>query len=163
MSRRPTGRVVPTAHGADLVITRTFQASLEDVWTSVTDPESTARWIGRWSGDAGPGKYINLKFGFEKDSPEVKMLIESCEPPRHLVVSSKDEHGEWHLELSLASRGEETELTFVQHLADPKLAGDIGPGWEYYLDMLVASRRGEPLPDFAEYYPAQRAYYLGEV
>ena len=39
--------------------------------------------------------------------------------------------------------------------------GAVGPGWEYYLDMLVASRAGEPLPDFDDYYPAQAAYYEG--
>lgn len=32
----------------------------------------------------------------------------------------------------------------------------------YYLDMLVAARSGQPLPDFGDYYPAQRAYYLGK-
>jgi hypothetical protein len=35
----------------------------------------------------------------------------------------------------------------------------VGPGWEYYLDNLVASRDGAPLPDFDDYYPAQAAYY----
>lgn len=45
-------------------------------------------------------------------------------------------------------------------LSDRKLAGDVGPGWEYYLDMLVAAREGEALPSFDDYYPAQRAHYL---
>ena len=37
--------------------------------------------------------------------------------------------------------------------------GEIGPGWEYYLDQLVASKTGAALPDFNDYYPAQREYY----
>ena len=39
--------------------------------------------------------------------------------------------------------------------------GSMGPGWEYYLDLLVASRDGGPAPAFDDYYPAQKAYYEG--
>ena len=49
----PSGRLV----GNDLHLVRTFRASIEDVWKSFTDPESTARWFGpwRWVDNAGPG------------------------------------------------------------------------------------------------------------
>ena len=163
MSPKPTGKVQPTALGADLVITRQFRAPIEDVWQSITDPESTARWIGPWRGEPGPGKTVRLQMGFEQGSPESDVLIESCEPPRRLVVSTKDEHGEWHLELALTHSAGSTELTFIQHLTDPSLAGDVGPGWEYYLDMLAAARSGQPRPEFSDYYPAQRDYYLGKA
>ncbi len=163
MSPRPTGRVLATESGADLVIERTFRAPIEDVWASVTEPDSTARWFGRWSGDAGPGKHVTLTLGFEKDAPPCQVLIERCRPPEHLAVAMKDDHGEWRLELSLSQQGDETLLRFVQHLLDPKLVGDVGPGWEYYLDMLVAARAGQPLPEFAEYYPSQREYYLEQI
>ena len=32
-------------------------------------------------------------------------------------------------------------------------------GWEYYLDMLVASRGDLPTPRLADYYPAMKRYY----
>jgi hypothetical protein len=51
----------------------------------------------------------------------------------------------------------------VQHLSDRKLAGDVGPGWEYYLDMLVAVGEGKALPSFEDYYPAQQAYFLRDA
>jgi hypothetical protein len=41
------------------------------------------------------------------------------------------------------------------------MVGEIGPGWEYYLDNLVASRGDGPLPTFDTYYPAQKAYFMG--
>ncbi|WP_437646834.1 SRPBCC family protein [Sorangium sp. So ce362] len=163
MSPRPTGRVRSTATGADLVITRSFRAPIEDVWQSVTASESTARWIGPWDGEAGPGKTVRLQMAFEQGAPWCDVSIEACEPPHRVALSAKGDYGAWRLELSLAAKGETTELTFVQHLTDPALAGDTGPGWEYYLDMLVASRLGEPLPSFADYYPAQRDYYLGDA
>jgi hypothetical protein len=75
----------------------------------------------------------------------------------------KDNYGDWRLAFSLEQTGDVTTLTFVQHLTDKKSVGDIGPGWEYYLDMLVASRSGEPLPKFEVYYPAQSDYFITQV
>jgi hypothetical protein len=37
--------------------------------------------------------------------------------------------------------------------------GAYGPGWEYYLDMLVAARDDLPAPSFDDYYPAMKPYY----
>jgi uncharacterized protein YndB with AHSA1/START domain len=163
MSPRPTGRVTTTAHGADLVIERKFNAPIEDVWTSVTASESTARWIGSWSGEPGAGKTVRFQMLFEKDAPPCDVLIEVCDAPRRLVVAMKDDHGDWHLELKLETSADVTTLTFVQHLEKPASVGDTGPGWEYYLDMLVASRTGAPLPIFDDYYPSQREHYLAQV
>lgn len=163
MKPTPTGRVRTTERGADLVITRRFRASIEDVWTSVTDPESSARWFGRWEGEPGVGKTIRLQMGFEEGQPWLDATIRACEPPRHLALYSKHDHGESNLELTLEARGEETVLTFVDHLPDASMAGDYGPGWEYYFDQLVAAREGRPLPVFTDYHPAQKPYFLGEA
>lgn len=54
MKPEPTGRL----QGNDLILTRSFRATIEDVWTSVTSSESTARWIGPWEGEPGPGTTI---------------------------------------------------------------------------------------------------------
>jgi hypothetical protein len=47
----------------------------------------------------------------------------------------------------------------VQHLDSVDGIAEIGPGWEYYLDMLVAARDGAPLPSFDDYYPAMKPYF----
>lgn len=156
MSLQPTGHVV----GNDLILTRMFRAPVDDIWTSVTKSESTARWFGRWEGDAGPGKVVRLQLVHERNQPWANVMIEECEAPRRLVVVMKDDYGEWRIELTLTQSDDITELRFVQHLGDRKLAGDVGPGWEYYLDMLVAAREGKALPSFEDYYPAQKEYYL---
>jgi uncharacterized protein YndB with AHSA1/START domain len=163
MSPSPTGRLVQTADGADLILTRTFRADIHDVWRSITDSEHTARWFGRWEGEAGPGKSVQLFMGFEKDAAPANLLIERCDPPRHLAVSMKDAYGDWRLELSLEQSGDETTLTFIHHLTDAASVGDTGPGWEYYLDMLVAARRGSSQPIFGDYYPAQRNYFIAQI
>lgn len=152
--KKPTGQL----EGNDLVLTRRFEAPIEDVWTSITKSESTARWYGSWTGSPGAGNTIKIKMAFEKDGPESEAHIDACEPPRRLALTTK---GEWgvRVEITLAQTGSATELRFVHHLADRKLARDFGPGWEYYLDNLVAARADEKLPTFEDYYPSMQAHF----
>jgi hypothetical protein len=72
----PTGRVVPTPDGRDLVLTRSFRAPIEDVWASITESDRTARWFASWSGEPGPGRTIRYRLTFEESGPEGDMTIE---------------------------------------------------------------------------------------
>ncbi|MEU4743726.1 SRPBCC family protein, partial [Actinosynnema sp. NPDC023658] len=167
----PTGRLVRTEAGSDLVLTRTFRALADDVWASLTEPERTARWFGPWEGEAGPGRTVKVQMAFEEQGPWIEVRIDACDPPRRLVVSMLDEGGAdqggaddagtWRMELLLSEVDGVTELRLVHHLATEEGVGEVGPGWEYYLDMLVASRAGSPLPDFNDYYPSQKLYFEG--
>ena len=161
MSPTPSGRLLRTPEGRDLVLVRTFRAPIEDVWASITESERTARWFGSWTGEPGPGRTIQLTMGFEQGAAPTDVTIEACEPPRHLAMRTRDAYGSWHLEAHLAEAGGVTELRFTHHLDAEVNVGDVGPGWEYYLDMLVASRDGAPLPAWDDYYPAQKEHYLG--
>jgi uncharacterized protein YndB with AHSA1/START domain len=156
--KKPTGRL----EGNALVLTRKFEAPIEDVWKSITDSTSTARWYGSWTGTPGVGNTINIKMVFEKDTPVSEAHIDACEPPRRLALSTR---GPWgvKVELTLVQTGSVTELRFVHHLVDRTLARDMGPGWEYYLDNLVAARAGEKLPTFDDYYPSMQAHYAGQL
>src|ERR687893_1858363 len=163
MTTTPTGHVTSTDQGRDLTLIRTFRAPIEDVWASITESERTARWFASWTGDAGPGKVIRYKLAFEGDAPEADMTIEACEAPSHLAVSTVDEYGSWRLEAWLSESDGTTELRFVHHLDPGANVGEVGPGWEYYLDMIIASRDGTPPPDFDDYYPAQSAHYEAQA
>ncbi|WP_431894758.1 SRPBCC family protein [Nonomuraea sp. bgisy101] len=160
MNPRPTGRLFRTGDGSDLVITRTFRAPAEDVWASVTESERTARWFGPWEGDAAPGRTIKVQLVFEEQAPWTDVLIDACDPPRRLALSTSDESGTWRMELLLSESNGSTELRLVHHLETEDGIGEVGPGWEYYLDMLVASRDGSPRPDFDDYYPSMRPYFV---
>ena len=163
MNPPPTGRILSTTDGRDLVLTRTFKADIEDVWASITESERTARWFGSWTGTPAPGRTIRFRMLFEEGDNESEMRIDACDPPRHLAVSADDAYGSWRLEARLEQAGEVTTMTFIQHLAADADIGSMGPGWEYYLDMLVASRDGTPPPNFDDYYPAQQEHYEGLV
>ncbi|MEO3826926.1 SRPBCC family protein [Actinomadura sp. B10D3] len=156
---KPTARLLRTGTGSDLVLTRTFRAPITDVWASVTDPERTARWFGPWKGDAAPGKTIRVQMAFEEQEPWMDMHIDACEPPERLALSASDEYGDWFLELLLEEADGVTRLRFVQHLDSTDEIGEVGPGWEYYLDMLVAARDGSPGPNFDDYYPAMKPHF----
>lgn len=157
----PTGELVQTADGHDLVLTRVLPGSLEESWAAISDPELTARWFGRWEGDGAVGATIRVKLGFEDESPWVQMKILDCAKPHHLRLLSVDDMGgtAWDTALELAEASEGTDLRFIMRGIDPAGIGDIGPGWEYYLDQLVASTTSGPMPDFTDYFPAQREYY----
>jgi uncharacterized protein YndB with AHSA1/START domain len=154
---QPTGRI----RGNDLVLTRRFRASMEDVWTSITDPSSTERWFGRWEGTPGTGNEIRVQMAFEDGQPWLTKKIEACEPPRRLVLTSVGSAFTSRLELALAATSDGCELELIHHGVNRAMIGDVGPGWEYYLDMLVAARDGSARPAFAAYYPAQKAYFAG--
>lgn len=156
----PTGRVRTTDIGdREIVYIRTFRAPIEDVWSSITEPERTARWFAAWSGDAHPGATIDIQLVAEEGEPTGTLTIERCEPPTRLHVSLVDDAGRWDIEASLRETDGVTELEFVHRSTSDASVGETGPGWEYYLDRLVAARDGTPMPEFDEYYPAQRAYF----
>lgn len=163
MKRTPNGKLLRTAEGLDVVITRTFNAPIEDVWASITEPERTARWWGPWTGEPGPGRTIQYTMAFEGATEPSEMLIEKCEAPRLLAVRSVNDFGTFRLEVHLSEANGVTELRFVHHLEPQMNVGDFGPGWEYYLDNLVASRTGDVMPDFNDYYPSQKPYYLEQA
>jgi uncharacterized protein YndB with AHSA1/START domain len=153
----PTGRL----DGNDLVITRQFRAPIEDVWQSLTDPQSTARWFGpwRWVDRPGPGQLIAYTMIQEDGHPESTARVDRCEEPRHFAITTEGAFA-FSYEVTLAQYGNTTTLTFVHHLADRKMAGDFGPGWEFYLDLLVHFRESLPIRKFDEYYPSQKQHYL---
>ena len=159
----PTGRLIPAGDGHDLELTRTMPGSVDDAWASVTEPERTARWIGRWQGTGAVGETIKLQLGFEEETPWTDVKITECDAPRRLRVLTHDSAGSWDLSIDLAPAGAVSELRFVMHRIDPAAVAEVGPGWEYYLDQLLASITGDPMPDFNDYFPAQKAYFEAQI
>ncbi|WP_336084111.1 SRPBCC domain-containing protein [Nocardia sp. SSK8] len=158
----PTGEILPSTDGRDLVLTRSLGLPIEEVWARLTDPHLTVGWYGTWEGEGGTGNSIRVRMRFEEGEPWTAMNIDDCAPPLHLGLSATDQIGVWRLEVSLLDTGAATEVRLVHHLTSSyQLAeiAQIGPGWEYYADMFVAACTHTERPDFADYYPAMAAYY----
>ncbi|MDO5710125.1 MAG: SRPBCC family protein [Micrococcales bacterium] len=162
MTAKATGRY-ETRGAVDLVaLTRTFQAPISDVWEAVTESDRLVRWFGTWSGDPASGS-VQVRMNAEgEDVPEVTFEIRACEPPHRLTIHTGDGEAAWDLGLELTESGGVTTLELTQVIDDPAGLASIGPGWEYYLDRLVAAQTGaDPgLIDFErDYYPALSGYY----
>lgn len=144
----PTGRVRTTATGRLLVIERTFRASIDEVWATLTEPERFARWYGDLVGEAGPGKTVTVTMTAEAEVVPQPVRILECAPPHRFVVELGDQGPPWRLSVDLTETYGVTTLVFVQALGDEIDVTDVGPGWEYYADRFTAALDGGPLPDW---------------
>ena len=166
MSVTPNGRIDRSGGGApQLVITRQFRAPIEDVWASVTEPARLERWIGTYTGDPAAGRIAFRMTAEAADAPEEDMEVLECEPPRLLVVRAQTPSGYWPMVLALTQNDGVTELTFTQTEVQASEAESVGPGWEYYLDRLVAAVSGGDVAaiDFdRDYYPAMVEHYRSQ-
>lgn len=160
MTTEITGRVEQTDRGADLVLVRSLALPPEETWAYLTESELTEQWFGPWEGDGRAGGTVRVRMRFEDHEPAIGIRILACTPFERLVLRAEDEVGGWHLELLVERDGDDSLLTFVHHLDDLDEIGEIGPGWEYYLDLLVGAIEGTERPGFDDYYPAQREAYL---
>ncbi|MFI6219577.1 SRPBCC family protein [Nocardia salmonicida] len=163
-----TGHRRDLADGAYCEWTRTFRAPIEDVWAAVTEPRRLARWLGTWTGDPTTGE-VKFQMLFEDEMPAERFRIDECDAPHRLrVTTSMPYDGEnpehWQLRLDLVEEGGITTLTFAQNVPDPGMAENVGPGWDYYLDRLVAaeSDRDPATVNFEDYYPALSEHYRKE-
>lgn len=159
MTTTPLGTVLRDVDGVRLEFTRSYDASAEEVWSALTDPDRTARWLGRWTGDPASGA-VELVMAAEEDAPAERVTIDACEPPHRLAVTVGTADGPWPLVVTLAEEGRGTALRFVHHLAEPYDASSLGPGWHFYLDRLAAALVEQPVPDrFEDYHPAPEGAY----
>ena len=136
----------PVEGGPDdvgVLLRRNYDASVEDVWDAITDPERMKRWFMPISGDLRPGGNFQLEGNAGGD-------ILECEPPRRLKVTFGGPTSV--VELRLAAAGEETVLE-LEHTVPLAIAQSVagalfvGPGWDGALVGLDLYVRGEAPED----------------
>ena len=161
---RPTGRREERDGESYLVFERTFRAPIDDVWAAVTESERLGRWIGVWTGDPTSGSVTFRMTAEGDDVADETIWIDECVPPRRLVMRSAqpvEDDQLWAWQVDLAEADGVTTLIFAQGVTDTELAESVGPGWDYYLDRLVAAHAGKDVAaiDFDAYYPAFKEHY----
>ena len=118
-----------------------FDTDIDDLWSALTDPRRLARWIAEVEGDLRLGGEFRARFtsGWEGTG-----RVEACEPPRRLLVLTRDadEPDEEVLEATLTSDGDQTILVIearglpIEHLAAH------GAGWQVHVEDLAAHLAG---------------------
>ena len=127
-----------------VVIRRTYDAALEDVWDAVTDPERLRRWFLPVSGDLRVGGAYQLE-------GNVGGEIRRCEAPSRLSVT-------WGMESSvvdvrLSADGDARTVLDLEHSVTLEIAGSgagalyVGPGWDVSVRGLAEFLRGAVVDD----------------
>src|SRR3954451_2238068 len=110
------GVVTPEPDGGRrLVFRRSWPDPIDDVWSALTDNERSARWIGTYEGERGPGATGIFTMTHEAGSDGMPMSIVECYPPRRLVLQCP-EPLTWRVELDLTEKDGRTVLVFTQVL-----------------------------------------------
>lgn len=154
-----TGFLRTTGDGLELVVRRTLLASPEEVWAWVTESDKLEKWIGRWTGEGAVGNVVELTMTAEASAEPERVTIIDCDAPKRLQIELLSEAGTWQLQLDVRPHGEETVLELNHLIEQGDDVSSVGPGWEYYLDRLIAIRSGLAPAPFDDYYPALVGYY----
>jgi uncharacterized protein YndB with AHSA1/START domain len=139
-----------------IVLPRRFRMPRDEVWKAVTEPERLERWIGTWSGDPADGRVSFRMTAEGEDIPANDYVITGCRPTEHLGLEADAAGMHFELRLDLSEEDGVTTLLFAQRMSDPEMASSVGPGWEYYLDRLLAAETGGDVAGVTwdDYYPA---------
>lgn len=157
----PIGRVADGPLGREIQLTRQFRAPIHAVWAAMTESERLERWIGRWEGGPRTGRVDFYMTAESEDPPAEEYRIEVCEPPHRFAGTTAVGDDQWRLRFELSEQAGVTTLLFAQAVVED--IGDVGPGWEYYLDRLVAALAGGDVAavQWDAYFPTMKAYYDG--
>ncbi|HYI33272.1 MAG TPA: SRPBCC domain-containing protein [Glaciibacter sp.] len=162
MPARPTGRLSHRDDGLYVMMDRLFSAPVIEVWASMTRPAELSKWIGTYSGSPQTGAVKFLMNAEEGAEWEYVSILE-CRAPHRFKADFGTGEDTWRALFHLVQGEGMTTLTFGQRLRTPAEVATIGPGWDYYLDRLVAARAGKPMPVWEDYHPAFKQYYKNLV
>ncbi|MGO8957809.1 MAG: SRPBCC domain-containing protein, partial [Streptosporangiaceae bacterium] len=92
-----SGRILGSLRSADgkgiVRMEDRFDTDIDDLWSSLTDPGRLARWHGLVEGDLRHGGRFRLYI--EADDVESTGRVEACEPPRRLLVTTRETDESW--------------------------------------------------------------------
>ena len=176
MSRnaRPVTRILGalrSAGGKGVVrIEDRYDTDIDDLWSAITDPIRLARWHGQVEGDLRPGGEFRIYN--PTDNIEHAGRVETCEPPRRLVVTTRETDESYQAgngvppfdatrDITLTADGHQTILVIeVKGMPVDKIAF-YGAGWQIHAESLAAylagrepgdieARWGELVPPYQE-------------
>jgi uncharacterized protein YndB with AHSA1/START domain len=157
--QEPTGQLDCSSAIPELVYERLLTCSRADAWAALTEPDRTARWIGSWTGEAGPGKSVEVTWLAEEGTPKEHVRILKCEPPHRLALATgPDKDAPWLVTIELIESDEGVRLEFRQQMSNGLSPALVGTGWEFYLDRYVASLEDGVAEPFEAYHVLQPHY-----
>jgi uncharacterized protein YndB with AHSA1/START domain len=119
-------------------LARTYETSVEDLWSACTEAERIPRWLLPISGELRLGGHYQLE-------GNAGGTITRCDPPRHLAASWEYGGSVSWIELTLTPRDSgatELVLEHISHVDDDEKwetfgPGAVGVGWDLMLKALT--------------------------
>ena len=150
-------RRVSAGAGHVVELSRSYEASVADLWDACTRPERIARWFLPVTGDLRPGGSYQLQ-------GNAGGRIEACEPPRHLSLTWVFGGNASVLAADFAGLdGGRAELRLRHAVPDDDHWASFGPGavgvgWDLGVLSLASHLEGRDLnPEELETNPEMRA------
>jgi uncharacterized protein YndB with AHSA1/START domain len=156
----PSTRILGSLRSADGVgvvrIEDRYDTDIDDLWAAITDPDRLARWHSQVEGDLRPGGEFRVYI--QADDIESTGRVEACEPPRRLLVTTRETDESYRrgqgvppfdatLEATLTPDGDQTILVIeVQGMPLDKIAF-YGAGWQIHAENLAAHIAGRERGD----------------
>ena len=160
-SNAPAGsRILGSLRSADgkgvVRIEDRYDTDIDDLWSALTDPGRLARWYGQLEGDLRPGGEFRIYL--ESADLDATGRVEACEPPRRLLVTTRETDESWRkgrgvppfdeaMEATLTADGDQTILVIeVQGMPLDKIAF-YGAGWQIHAEALASYLAGRERSD----------------
>jgi len=157
---RPGTRILGSLRSADgdgvVRIEDRFDTEIDDLWSALTDPGRLSRWHAQVEGELRPGGQFRTYV--EADDIESTGRIVACEPPRRLVVTTRETDESWRkgngvppfdqtIEATLTADGDQTVLVIeVRGMPLDKIAF-YGAGWQIHAENLATYLAGRERGD----------------
>ncbi|GAA1536618.1 SRPBCC domain-containing protein [Kribbella lupini] len=126
-----------TDHTYAVVLRRTYEADIQDVWSAWTTPSRLSRWLGQVTGTREVGGTVHLTMS-PPDQDVATVQITTCNAPTALQA-----HWTWPgepdstVDLHLEPAGSTTILTLTHSQVTEQTAVQYGYGWEDFLNRLT--------------------------
>jgi uncharacterized protein YndB with AHSA1/START domain len=136
VQRQVGSRVLDAGEARTVVVRRTYDAPVEDLWDACTNAERIPRWFLPITGELRVGGRYQLE-------GNAGGTIERCDPPRSFAATWEFGGEVTWIELRLspdAEGGTRFELEHIAHVDDERWAqfgpGAVGVGWDLALSGL---------------------------
>ena len=146
-----------TADGQGVVrIEDRYDTDIEDLWSALTDPRRLEGWHSQVEGDLRPGGEFHMYL--ESDDVESTGRVEACEPPRRLLVTTRETDESWRrgqgvppfdttIEATLTADGGQTILVLEAQGMPLDAIAFFGAGWQIHAENLAAYLAGRERGD----------------
>lgn len=138
VQRRVGSRVLDAGEARTVIVGRTYDAPIEDLWDACTNAERIPRWFLPISGELRVGGRYQLE-------GNAGGMIERCDPPRSFAATWEFGGEVSWIELRLspeANGGTRFELEHIAHVDDERWTqfgpGAVGVGWDLTLSLGLA-------------------------